>query len=232
MIYRIFKSKYWLAVMFLLPTCLFAQNDELEASELEELIIQIEKIDSKWTRIFKKPKFSDWTESLIVLPDGHRIISKFTPQDTHRFNGISFLIVAPKLDDDNKIVRKFKPILFKITEQGDTLSLIGEKYIEKNQIKDRISAFELKKGSRLDFEFNHVIEVGIGETIYIGFEMIRDEVTSDTIRDVVWIGPCRGLDNSELETLILKSKLPDNALFHFRNEKIPQDIYFELKEVK
>lgn len=205
-------------------------DTEVLDSELNELIIEIEKIDSKWVRRFKRPKVSDWAESPIILPDSHLLLCKYTPKQALEFNGVSFLVIAPAME--NIIDRKFKPIIYKLSEKGDTISLIGNEYLQTNQIKNRLSIFERRKGSQLAFEFNYTIEIAAGETFYIGFEMIRNELTPENYHDVVWVAPLRSKNHPESKSFITKGESfhPTASLVNIDEEV--KSAYFELKVVK
>src|SRR5690554_1600590 len=206
------------------------ENVEIAESELNELIVEIEKIDSKWVKPFKRPKISDWTASPIILPDSHLLLCKYTPKQALEFNGVSFLVIAPAME--NIIDRKFKPIIYKLSEKGDTISLIGNEYLQTNQIKNRLSIFERRKGSQLAFEFNYTIEIAAGETFYLGFEMIRNELTPENYHDVVWVAPLRSKNHPESKSFITKGESfrPTASLVNIDEEV--KSAYFELKVVK
>ena len=106
MIYKIFKSKYWLAVIFLLPTCLFAQNDELEASELEELIIPANNVKEDLLEIFatSEKDFSHKNQQLTFgyqLSTGGEFLENIIA--TFRFKNLGARIFDPQLKWSDKI---------------------------------------------------------------------------------------------------------------------------------
>lgn len=205
-------------------------DTEVPDSELNELIIEIEKIDSKWVKPFKRPKISDWTASPIILPDGHSLLCEYEVNQPLELNGVSFLILAPAME--STIDRKFKPIIYKLSKGGDTISLVGNEYLQTNQIKNRFSIFERRKGSQLVFEFNYSIEIETGETLYLGFEMIRNELTPENYHDVVWVAPLRSKNYPESKSFITKGESfhPTASLVNIDEEV--KSAYFELKVVK
>src|SRR5690554_6645032 len=206
------------------------ENVEIADSKLSELIIEVEKIDSKWVRPFKRPKVSDWAESPIILPDSHLLLCKYTPKQALEFNGVSFLVIAPAME--STIDRKFKPIIYKLSKGGDTISLVGNEYLQTNQIKNRLSIFERRKGSQLAFEFNYTIEIAAGKTFYLGFEMIRNELTPENYHDVVWVAPLRSKKYPESKSFITKGlSFNPTASLVYVDEEV-KAAYFELKVVK
>lgn len=223
------KFKYWLAVLFLLPTSLFAQNDEVETSELDELIIQIEKIDSKWTRIFKKPKFSDWSiSSDYPISYGNQVVTKYTPNKDIQFNGISFLLLTA--GNTTKKKKVLKPIVYKINSSGDTISLVSNDFIQIGDMESGISVLK-KKGGEVAFEFNYTIEVNKDEPVYIGFEFVdTKEPRPDKINDVIIFGPLREKQKPMLETKIIQSK--SDIRLYKEDQVFMNGLYFELKLLK
>lgn len=225
-------QKLFLIVFLISQTFLHAQqikNCEAE-HELEELIIQIKKIDSKWTKIFKQPKFSDWSASIHNQPltSGSQVITKYTTEKELQFNGISFLVVS--CSDTSHNEKKLKPIVYKVTPSGDTISLISDNYIQAGYIKNKIHSLK-RNGSKVTFEFNHLIEISKNESFYIGFEFINSNKPNN-INDCVIFAPLRSRDlSSQEETRILKGEsYKPNIPFLYKSDDVYKSgLYFELK---
>ena len=205
----------------------YSTNDKIEGTELEELIIQIEKIDSKWTSIFKKPRTYDWRNLMLNRPIsyGNQVVTKYTPEKDIQFNGISFLLItANNLTDKKKVL---KPIVYKINSSGDTISLVSNDFIQVGDMKSHISALK-KKDSEVAFEFNYAIEVNKGEPVYIGFEFVdTKEPRPDKINDIIMFGPLREKQKPMLETKIIQSK--SEIRLYEEDQVFMNGLYFELK---
>lgn len=225
--------KIFLLILFMFITNTLNAQEDVDSEPditLEELIIQIKKIDSKWTKIFKKPKFSDWSASIHNQPltRGSQVITKYTTEKELQFNGISFLLVS--CSDTSHNEKKLKPIVYKVTPSGDTISLISDNYVQIGNIKNKIHSLR-RNGSKITFEFNHLIEISKNESFYIGFEFINSNEPNN-INDCVIFAPLRSKDlSSQEETRILKGEsYKPNIPFLYKSDDVYKSgLYFELK---
>jgi len=231
----IVSRKYFVILFLAITGALHAQSNsianEVEDTTLEELIIQIEKIDSKWTKIFKKPKIADWSNSMYNYPihQGSQVVTKYIPNKDIRFNGVSFILLTA--ENTTAIKKALRPIIYQISPSSDTISLVYDNFIQVRDMKSGVSLFK-KKGSEVTFEFNYVVEINKDEPVYIGFEFLNTD-ESEVLHDAIISGPLREKQKPILETKIVKGKSHNGKYFLYKDEvEFMNGLYFELKVVK
>ena len=109
-------------------------------------------------------------------------------------------------------------------------------------IKSEVKTFNIPKNNsgklnrkdyRLEFVFNHIIELKKDEEIYIGLEFIPNIIENINIKDIVMLATVKEMNNPHLDTKLYPFLFNDNFRGNFYKEvPLNEDLYFELKVVK
>lgn len=200
---------------------------ELQRAEtlLDEVVINV--INSNWERFFNKPKAHLWPTS-IGIPEGFSAITKYKSQNDVKFNGITFIA---KNSINEYQTKKMRLLIFK-KAINPTNSLIESEIVVFDIPKNNSGKLN-KEDFRLEFVFNHIIELKKDEEIYIGLELIPNNIENINLKDGVMFATVKEMNNPNLETKLYPFLFNDNFRGNYYKEvPLKEDLYFELKVVK
>lgn len=199
---------------------------ELEKDDivLKELVIEV--IHSSWKRLFKKPKPSHWFGA-IGYCEGFSAITKYTASSDIKFNGIAFIA---KNNEEEYVIKNLRPLVFK--DSVETTSTLIENEVQTFAIPKNNVGKANMTDFRVEFVFNHIIELKTGEEIYLGAELIPNDINNVNLQNIIMLASTKK-DMNAGQTALYSFLFNDKFRKGFR-KIIPQyeDLYFELKVVK
>ena len=198
-------------------------NIELEQTStmLNEIIIQA--INSEWTSFLKRAKSNHWMTVSRNLGNIN-ILTKFEAKEDIRLNGIAF-IAKNEMEIYHQM--KLRPLIFKhfITLENSLIQSESMVFTFPKNNKDNKKTNDY----RIEFVFDHIIEIKKGETLYIGFEKQSQNQTNN---QTITLAPVKNFKHNDLTTYLFLDLFQNlNKEIDFTSE-ILSDLYFELKTVK
>jgi len=202
-------------------------NIELEQTStmLNEIIIQA--INSEWTSFLQKPKPRHWT-NIVVLFESRSVLTKFVAKEDMRFNGIAFYA---KNQSEVYTRKRLRPLIFKHSIAPENSIIQSE--VEVFTVPKNNEGKNNKNPYRIEFVFNHIIEIKKGETVFIGIEQLPENYNTINYSNTLMLGPVVNLDHPDLTTYLYYYLFNNNLKkAHYLPILGDVDLYFELKTVK
>lgn len=199
---------------------------ELEPVEevLDEIIINT--INSSWQKLFKKPKAHLWTNAVPAL-EGFSTITKYKAINDIKFNGFAIIVK----NDGKYFQKKLRPLIFK--DSISILTSLIDSKVEIYKIPKNNDGNLNKKDFRVEFVFNHIIELKKGEEIYIGVEFIPKDIENINLQDNLMLATVKEISNPHLDTRLYSLLFDDRFRANYHKIiALNEDFYFELKVVK
>lgn len=198
---------------------------EQASTVLDEIIIQT--INSEWTSFLQKPKPRHWT-NVVVLFESRSVLTKFVAKEDMRFNGIAFYA---KNQSEIYTRKRLRPLVFKQSVAPENSMIHSE--VELFTVPKNNEGKRNKNPYRIEFVFNHIIELKKGETVYLGIEQLPENYNTINYSNTLMLGPVVNLDHPDLTTYLYYYLFNNNLKkAHYLPILGDVDFFFELKTVK
>lgn len=199
---------------------------ELEPNEIVLDEIVINTINSSWQKLFNKPKAQLWPTAVPLL-EGFSTITKYKATTDIKFNGFAVIVK----NDGRFLEKKLRPLIFKDSVSVQTFLL--ENQVEVYNVPKNNAGKLNKQDFRIEFVFNHIIEIKKGEEIFIGIEFIPKDLENINLQGNLMLATVKEMDNPNLETKLYSFLFNDNFRGNYYKEvPLNEDLYFELKVIK
>jgi len=193
------------------------------STTLDELVLY--KIRSRWQSFFTKPKKPAYWPTVIGLIEGFSLIVAYKATHDFKFNGLSFLAK----NDGIYVLKKVRPLIFKDSIAAHTALI-------ENQVKTIVmpknNSSTLKTPEyKIVFEFDQLIPIKKGDLLYIGLELLPNDITKLDLQNTMMLCPVKQSEIPELKTTLNAYLLNQEQNKEQFAETIflEEDLYFELK---